>query len=1445
MILAQNTSPLYASIFDGPRNYDDTDIDISKPDSVIGSKFDKENNKCITGSIEEWDPIKAVKTKRDFNWDMGNAYCISYASSLGSAAVAGSVAIKLACRQTVTEGPPPIPISPVSWVAYYITGSLKCAEACAKATAEAAAASPTAANSAQICSSCCATTLGYYAVTVLPSIAVLAATRAIAGKESKSVKICGSDWLSWKHKDNDGSVAYIGFEHAENDSGKYRNCINYLFQNSASFTDESCLEHIGATSEDLNIIDKKVIGNKYYREYLYGGIEYIDNSSSSCDNPFHSSEDDDDDHEFFKNTFGYEEGNKKKQRYYLTGSASHNKHANNYACYRFRPADRTLRDKTEMKEAYECCLKKSRETLCIEKSKSNYKFCHIGEKCKLGDLTYQIYNAKGEDHAGYICAKSYSACPFNFPVGFGSETKLYKDDSESRNRIVNFCQYLNHCVKTSYTTPNFEIEFSDKSGSYISKACRDLRGDSQNIASYELQILSKKSQHFSAPIAQCFKETITNFLLNRAAESKCKMVNGVQQYPDKDDKCKDDEYIYKKGDLLDGTYEDGTYKSILQTIKDYLLLTIKIAMILAVVIFGVKLLISPSESLKRSVIFSFLLKFIVVMYFVLGTAWQEFLIEGVINTSTELSEMTFIPYKDKILENKKSRKSLSNKALQEFDKKLDDQRSKRSDIIRARLDLEDKKKAIEQEIKNKESTLPLYRSNLEAIKKIKEAEEKKITGLKNAYQQITDKISNLGKDIQTHKSKKSEFVDLSERYGGIIDNLESEITTSEENKRNSESAISSLIASTRQKIESAKQSLKQDIDNKLSEIKGDISQMEETIIPELEDFVSDFNNFNIDTTSLQNNIDKLSEIEDISFPDFSDESLESLTLIDSSLLALNSQNTELANSLDGISSYATSIKSDKESIASKSQQISENQEIIDSKEREIESGKTGLETAKSQILAKIAENYPLLAPLDDSIISDLESINIEADLSPQEIILPISNFIEDDFKTLLNNKESCFITYVSANCPVNYNTPISDLEESISSIEQEISCLKDNGLPTCQNEDSTTSLTAQIDSEQIKIKEISAQIDIEQQKRLQLETAYDQAQLQIMARRTDLKLDSCQFPRYNYLSPQEEKPNNYKYPPGTSYLKVWDTLDCKIAKAFGLTPNVSVPNILLIMLAALFTGGLGVIFFVGAFIFAFFLIALTLRALHIFIMSVIIIAILIYISPITIICILFDKTKSIFDKWSRTLTATSLQPIILFAYIGLMISIFDYLVIGDAQIIQKDDNPRDITLTCTTKDGEKVNNSIYCTFKVAELSKLSSKGFEALGLGIPILLDLNKDRIFHVAKSALLIYIFAKLMDNISTFSSRLIGGVQAQPSTPGAGAMTSASYKTARAIQKRGTRVMKKIGRKGMDTAKKYNKDTSSVNNNKYGEQKSGADVTASSNPPGGGAGGNNSSSA
>ena len=81
----------------------------------------------------------------------------------------------------------------------------------------------------------------------------------------------------------------------------------------------------------------------------------------------------------------------------------------------------------------------------------------------------------------------------------------------------------------------------------------------------------------------------------------------------------------------------------------------------------------------------------------------------------------------------------------------------------------------------------------------------------------------------------------------------------------------------------------------------------------------------------------------------------------------------------------------------------------------------------------------------------------------------------------------------------------------------------------------------------------------------------------------------------------------------------------------GFGPEVSVPNLLIMIVAGFFTGGLGILFVVGAFLFAFFLISITVRALHIFLISVTAIVIMIYVSPITITLSMFERTKSIFD----------------------------------------------------------------------------------------------------------------------------------------------------------------------------------------------------------------------
>ncbi len=128
-------------------------------------------------------------------------------------------------------------------------------------------------------------------------------------------------------------------------------------------------------------------------------------------------------------------------------------------------------------------------------------------------------------------------------------------------------------------------------------------------------------------------------------------------------------------------------------------------------------------------------------------------------------------------------------------------------------------------------------------------------------------------------------------------------------------------------------------------------------------------------------------------------------------------------------------------------------------------------------------------------------------------------------------------------------------------------------------------------------------------------------------------------------------------------------------------------------------------------------------ALHIFIISSISIISLIYISPITITCVLFKKTKNIFDKWWKYLLSFALQPVILFAYLGVLIFAFDTFcgwrgykvefLKGDATIAVFDSNNKGI-FYIGSPDGEGninphkpknfscsgVNNSLYCMLKI-------------------------------------------------------------------------------------------------------------------------------------------------
>lgn len=312
---------------------------------------------------------------------------------------------------------------------------------------------------------------------------------------------------------------------------------------------------------------------------------------------------------------------------------------------------------------------------------------------------------------------------------------------------------------------------------------------------------------------------------------------------------------------------------------------------------------------------------------------------------------------------------------------------------------------------------------------------------------------------------------------------------------------------------------------------------------------------------------------------------------------------------------------------------------------------------------------------------------------------------------------------------------------------------------------------------------------------------------------TRTRLDGCQFPKHDarlerdsirYPDPKLDPyyayndPDARRYDQGYSYLKPWDILDCKLVRSIGFGAELTVPNFLITILAGLLTGGLGVIFIMFTFIFAFFYLAMIIRAIHIFLVSTVALAILIFVSPITITAIMFEKTKDIFNKWLKQVTGFIIQPIILFAYLAIFIAIMDHAVYG---IRHHETDNGGITFSgdgletpkgnvCTAKGD---NNSIYCIFGVADMARFSA--LKPIGIILPILLNMNEEKLLTIVKAGLLMFIFSEFMDKISELAYELTGVSKISSNTPSAMSMIKKSHGVARGVQKRGSRGAKKLG--------------------------------------------------
>lgn len=441
-----------------------------------------------------------------------------------------------------------------------------------------------------------------------------------------NIRVCGSNWYHPSYDDGDFSK-YLKYG-----DGEKKN----LNKDEAYKGGDGCKDKIG-NGDSSGIA---------CRQLFYDGVEVKDNpyGRESCKD---------------------EEGD--PQKYYMKGVF-----AGNFNCSQYT---------TEKNRA--CCLERKREYICLEKidcvekgaeTDKCRKFCKVGENCYIGDAQIKIY----PESDSMICAKTVNFCPFDFTIGGGStnciaakKAELNEEKWKNESRIewthqdlaeielqttkgsagpkcksltetqeceptnfagkcINGCQYLRHCTVVDIG----ENEDIDKIASpYMPMACIDFKGDSKNTKEYS-GIIIGNVRNFSAPIAQCFKETIANLFNNKAGRSKC---SDYKVKPDPEDGCEqyalidgDGRYEFIKGQTV---REVSAYQFVQSKMRDI----VKYALILSVTIYGFGILAGLRDIEKRSEILMFIAKIALISYFALGNAWQNVFFEAIYDAPISIS----------------------------------------------------------------------------------------------------------------------------------------------------------------------------------------------------------------------------------------------------------------------------------------------------------------------------------------------------------------------------------------------------------------------------------------------------------------------------------------------------------------------------------------------------------------------------------------------------------------------------------------------------------------------------------------------------------------------------------------------------------------------------------------------------------------------------------------
>lgn len=257
--------------------------------------------------------------------------------------------------------------------------------------------------------------------------------------------------------------------------------------------------------------------------------------------------------------------------------------------------------------------------------------------------------------------------------------------------------------------------------------------------------------------------------------------------------------------------------------------------------------------------------------------------------------------------------------------------------------------------------------------------------------------------------------------------------------------------------------------------------------------------------------------------------------------------------------------------------------------------------------------------------------------------------------------------------------------------------------------------------------------------------------------------DGCQFPRYNDLAGSAVN----SYPTGKEYLKIWDSLDCKLSLIFNVNLWSSIADGVMIyfisfidgyskfnFLSNFFQASLQISLFlkfihsVLTLTIMFLLVSIIVKLAYVFISYSFMISMLIFISPITISCVLFKKSEKIFSRWKDHVISFALQPLMLLIYISLMLKIYDHYMIGDA-VFNNFDPKADYDIGDIV-NCSKAQNSVYCDldFHQSVMPSIAS-GWKFVFSG----------EIINLLKMAIIMFLLYGILEQVLKMAAKLTKG--------------------------------------------------------------------------------------